>query len=151
MTTKTKIIVFTSVIAILGIGGYLGYNYWKKNKKEKHSNLDESGNLIDPSKDMDGVPVVKPSSTTTNNIIPPTFIPPSSSTNSYVGKNVFAKTDNVKVYLFQYALSNGTPNTTKIYKTAKKGEYIMKPSAQTGGWLNNGHTIVDKNLVTTNP
>lgn len=38
-----KILVFTTVVAILGVGGYFGYKWWKKNKDKKGAgNLDNT-------------------------------------------------------------------------------------------------------------
>jgi hypothetical protein len=143
MTTKTKIIVFTSLTAILVIAGYFGVRYLK-NKKPKHSNIDKAGNLIDPSKDMDGNPVIKYTPpAATNTPIPTTVIPPS---NSIIGKPVFAKYDGVKVYRI---LADGTPNINNVYKTAKKGDYIMQVMVEKSGWFNDGVVAVGKTNVST--
>ncbi len=53
---KGKVIFWSLVVVVVGAGGYFAWRQFGK-KEEKAANLDKDGNLLDPSKDKDGVPV----------------------------------------------------------------------------------------------
>lgn len=51
-----KILVFTTVVAILGVGGYFGYKWWKKNKDKKGGGNVDGGDTTPPVLDVTPIP-----------------------------------------------------------------------------------------------